>query len=113
MTAVSDEIRLSLTTASIDDPMSVAAFLASIPNSVKLGELIRTREPLNTRAYDDDNQAARFVISNGAVATCFTITNITIDQAEMITVECEKSDAWSDAAFRQAASRALGESFDA
>jgi hypothetical protein len=112
MNAMSDVIHISSATASIDDPMAVATFLASIPNSSELGELLRSKEPLNTRAYDDDNQAARFVISNGAVATCFTIANITIDQAEMITVECEKSDAWSDAAFREAASRALGQSFD-
>jgi hypothetical protein len=95
------------TTARIDEPNALAAFLASIPNSAELGNLIRTKEPLNTRAYDDENETARFVISDGIDATCFAVIGITIDQAEMITVECEKSDAWSDIAFREAAARVL------
>jgi hypothetical protein len=94
--------------ARIDEIQAMAAFLASIPDSAELAELLRRPGPLNTRAYDDENQTARFVISDGNIATCFTVTDITIDQAEMITIECEKSEAWSEAAFREAAVRALG-----
>jgi hypothetical protein len=94
--------------ARIDEPLAMAAFLASIPDSAELAELLRSVGPLNTRAYDDENQTARFVISDGNIVTCFTVADITIDQAEMITIECEKSDAWSEAAFRDAAVRALG-----
>jgi hypothetical protein len=103
--AMGDQIKT--TTARIDEPKALAAFLASMPNSAELGNLIRTKEPLNTRAYDDENETARFVISDGIDATCFTVIGITIDQAEMITVECEKSDAWSDNAFREAAAHVL------
>jgi hypothetical protein len=105
---MSDQISIATSTAPIGNPKAMASFLAPIPNSVGLGELLGNKEPLNTRAYDDDKQVARFVISDGAIATCFTVANITIDQAEMITVECERSDAWDDTAFREAASRALG-----
>lgn len=86
----------------------MAAFLAPIPDSTELAALLAGMEPLNTRAYDDPSQTARFVISDGETVNCFTVPDITIDQAEMITVECEKSDAWSEAAFRLAAERALG-----
>jgi hypothetical protein len=103
--AMGDQIKT--TTARIDEPQALAAFLASMPNSAELGNLIRTKEPLNTRAYDDENETARFVISDGIDATCFTVIGITIDQAEMITVECEKSDAWSDISFREAAAHVL------
>lgn len=99
--------RIQTTTARIDAPDALAAFLAAIPSSAELGNLIRTKEPLNTRAYDDDNETARFVISDGTDASCFTVIGITIDQAEMITVECEKLDAWSDIAFREAAANVL------
>jgi hypothetical protein len=97
-----------VSTARIDEPQAMAAFLASIPDSTELAKLVGKKGPLNTRAYDDENQAARFVISDGTTVTCFTVTDITIDQAEMITIECEKSDAWSESAFREAAVRALG-----
>jgi hypothetical protein len=97
-----------VSTACIDEPQDMAAFLASIPDSTELAGLVGEKGPLNTRAYDDENQTARFVISDGTTVTCFTIKDITIDQAEMITIECEKSDAWSETAFREAAVRALG-----
>jgi hypothetical protein len=105
--AMSDTIKILTSTACIDDRKAMDSFLASIPDASALAELLGGRKPLNTRAYDDENQTARFVISDGAIATCFTVTNITIDQAEMITVECEKSDAWDDTAFREAAGRIL------
>ena len=79
-----------VSTARVDEPLAMAAFLASIPDSTELAELLGLKGPLNTRAYDDENQTARFVISDGTTVTCFTVTDITIDQAEMITVECEK-----------------------
>jgi GH24 family phage-related lysozyme (muramidase) len=102
-----DALTMLVSTARIDEPQAMAAFLASIPDSEELAELLGRKEPLNTRAYEDEEQTARFVISDGTTVTCFTITDITIDQAEMITLECEKSDAWSDSAFREAATRAL------
>jgi hypothetical protein len=101
------ERKILTSTARTSDSKAMAAFLASIPDSAELAALLAGREPLNTRAYDDPNQTARFVISDGATATCFTVLDITIDQAEMITIECEKSNAWSEAAFRLAAARAL------
>jgi hypothetical protein len=106
---MSDTFTMLVSTARIDEPRAMAAFLASIPDSAELAELLGSTGPLNTRAYDDENQTARFVISDGEIVTCFTVTDITIDQAEMITIECEKSDAWGETAFRDAAVRALGQ----
>jgi hypothetical protein len=105
---MSDGLKILVSTARIENPKALATFLASIPDSADLAELLGRKEPLNTRAYDDENQAARFVISDGTTATCFTVPDITIDQAEMITIECEKFNAWDDSAFREAAARAIG-----
>jgi hypothetical protein len=102
-------IEILTSTARVSDQKAMDSFLASIPDSSALAELLGGMEPVNTRAYDDENQAARFVISDGTTATCFTVTHITIDQAEMITAECEICDAWDDVTFREAARRALGE----
>jgi hypothetical protein len=104
---MSDDTIILTSTARIDDSSAMTAFLAPIPDSEVLAELLSAKQPLNTRAYDDERQAARFVISDGTTATCFAVTGITIDQAEMITLECEETDAWSDAAFRAAADRIL------
>jgi hypothetical protein len=106
---MSDAFTMLVSTARIDEPQALAAFLAAIPDSTELAELVGGKGLLNTRAYDDENQTARFVISDGTTVTCFTVRDITIDQAEMITLECEKSDAWSETAFPKAAVRALGQ----
>jgi hypothetical protein len=103
---MADDITAS--SARLDDSRAMAGFLAPIPDSAELAALLDGKQPLNTRAYDDTNQTARFVISDGDTATCFTVADITIDQAEMITLECEKADAWDEPAFRVAAARALG-----
>jgi hypothetical protein len=104
---MNDELKILAATARIDDSQAMTAFLAAIPDSEELAALLAGREPLNTRAYDDPSQTARFVISDGATATCFAVPDITIDQAEMITIECENSNAWSEAEFRLAVDRAL------
>jgi hypothetical protein len=93
----------------LDDAKALTVFLAAIPNSEGLAELLKTGAPQNTRAFDDDNLIARFVISDGTSATCFTVDDITIDQAELITLFCEEADAWDEPAFQQAVTRVLGE----
>ena len=102
-------IKITVAEARIDDASAMASFLAPIPNNGELAALLAKKEPLNTRAYDDETQTARFVISDGNIAICFAVTEITIDQAELITIACEESNEWSAASFPEAASRALGE----
>ena len=102
-------IKIAVAEARIDDPSAMASFLAPIPNNVELAVLLAKKEPLNTRAYDDESRTARFVISNGDIAICFAIIDITIDQAELVTIACEESNEWGAASFPEAASRALGE----
>jgi hypothetical protein len=102
-------IKIAVAEARIDDPGAMASFFAPIPNNGELAALLAKKEPLNTRAYDDETQTARFVISDGNVALCFAVSDITIDQAELITIACEESNEWGAASFPEAASRALGE----
>jgi hypothetical protein len=87
-------IKIAVAEARIDDPSAMASFLAPIPNSGELAALLAKKELLNTRAYDDETQTARFVISDGNIAICFAVTDITIDQAELITIACEESNEW-------------------
>ncbi|MGB6309872.1 MAG: hypothetical protein WBF89_18975 [Steroidobacteraceae bacterium] len=102
-------IKIAAAEARIDDPSAMAYFLAPIPNNGELAALLAKKEPLNTRAYDDETQTARFVVSDGKIAICFAVAGITIDQAELITIACEESNEWGAASFPEAASRALGE----
>lgn len=97
------------TTARLDDPGSMARFLAPIPNGDRLAKLLEDRTPVSTRAYEDETLTARFVESDGRTVMCFMVPDITIDQAEMITSEWEGICSLSETAFKEAVERALHE----
>jgi len=101
--------RIFTTSARLDDGTAMDGFLSPIPDSDQLARLLAKREPLSTRAYDDAARTARFIESDGNTVMCFTVEDITIDQAEMIEIECERLDAIDEPVFHAAVSRALGE----
>ena len=95
------------TTAHLDDAAETAKFLSPIPNSEQLAKVLEGREPVSTRAYEDETMTARFVESDGDIVKCFTVTDITIDQAEMIEAEWEGVCSLDETAFQSAVERAL------
>jgi len=101
--------RIQTASARLDDDSAMAIFLAPIPNSEQLAAVLANHKPVSTRAYDDETSTARFVESDGNIAKCFTVADVTIDQAEMIEIECEATCAWEDKAFEDAVTRALGD----
>jgi hypothetical protein len=97
------------TSARLDDGGAMAIFLAPIPDADQLAKLLAKAEPVSTRAYDDENHAARYVESDGKAVKCFMVIDVTIDQAEMIEIEFENIGARDETAFQEAVARALGD----
>lgn len=85
----------------------MAAFLAPIPNAQELAKVLESSGPITTRAFEDEAFTARFVASDGRVVRCYTVADITIDQAELIAIECERIDEWGDQVFSDAVQRAF------
>jgi hypothetical protein len=104
--------KISLAMAPLHDAAAMATFLAAIPNSEELAKVLQERESVSSRAYDDETWTARFVGSDGQIVKCFAVTDITIDQAEMIAaaeidiVNCD------EAGFREVVAQSLGPTFD-
>ncbi len=90
----------------------MAGFLAAIPNGEALAPLLHRGELMSSRAYDDETWTARFVSSDGQVVKCFAVTDITIDQAEMIAAACADHPAQDEADFRETVAQSLGPTFD-
>ena len=105
--------KISCAMARLDDAAAMARFLSAIPNGAALGKILRDNKPVSSRAYDDDTWTARFVASDGLAVKCFTVSDITIDQAEMIAAACLDTFAWDEAGFRRAVAEALGPTLDA
>jgi hypothetical protein len=103
---------IATASARLDDEEAMERFLLPIPNSEQLAKVLEGRKPVSTRAYEDETQTARFVVSDGNTVKCFTVANVTIDQAEMIAAACEDMHAGGEKAFREAVEQALGTAFD-
>jgi hypothetical protein len=104
--------RIVTTSAHLDDVAAMADFLLPIPNGEQLAKVLEARNPVSTRAYEDETDTARFVESDGRTVMCFEVSGITIDQAEMIETEWEGVCALDEARFQQAVERALHEPID-
>jgi len=104
--------KIAYTTAALGDAAAMAGFLSAIPNGEDLGRILRNKQPVSSRAYDDDTWTARYVASDGRVVKCFTVSAITIDQAEMIAAACVDAFAWDENGFREAVAESLGPTLD-
>jgi hypothetical protein len=105
--------KISFATARLDDTAAMAEFLSGIPNGDALGKILQSREAVSSRAYDDETWTARFVDSDGRVARCFAVADITIDQAEMIAAACIAVPALDETGFREIVAQSLGPTIDA
>ena len=105
--------KISMAMARLDDGDAMAKFLAPIPNGERLARVLEDRHPLASRAYDDETWTARFVASDATLVKCFTVSDITIDQAEMIAAACPDIGGLELDEFRQAVELALGPTLDA
>jgi hypothetical protein len=101
-----------LTAAPLHDAAAMAVFLRAIPNSEELAKVLQARDSVSSRAYDDDTWTARFVASDGQLVKCFAVSDITIDQAEMIAAAEIDVMACDENAFRDAVAQSLGPTFD-
>lgn len=98
---------ISLVTARLADPVALAQFLSPLPNGAELAKILGAGAAVSTRAYDDDAWTARFVSSDGVTVKCFTVANVTIDQAEMIAAVCPDFSAWQEPEFREMVAEVL------
>ncbi len=101
-----------MTGAPLDEPRAMADFLSTIPNGEDLGRLLLEHRVLSSRAYDDAAWTARFVASDGESVKCFAVSDITIDQAEMIAAAGADLATMDEAGFRDLVLLALGPTLD-
>lgn len=90
----------------------MSVFLSLIPNAEELAKLLQSKKAVSSRAYDDDTWTARFVACDGQLVKCFAVTDITIDQAEMIAAACADNPTLDEPGFREAVAQSLGPTFE-
>jgi len=95
------------TRARLNDDSQMAKFLSPIPNGEGLARVLKGGTPVSTRAYEDETRTARFVESDGMIVMCFTVSDISIDQAEMIEAAWEAICALDETAFQRTVQQVL------
>lgn len=94
--------------ARLDDAAAVNALLAPMRDSKSLKRKLRPGFRGHKYSYDRRTRTAHYLLTDGEIVACYSITDVSLDQASMIAVRCEEITVWSTAAFRAAVERALG-----
>jgi hypothetical protein len=100
--------KISMMEAQLADPAAMREFLASIPEGDQLAKVLENTSGVSSRAYEDETWIARFVASDGHTVRCFAVSDITIDQAEMIAAVGMDLMACDTAEFSDMVALALG-----
>jgi hypothetical protein len=104
--------KILLEQARLADKSAMARFLASISRGAELGQFLAAEpEQLLLHRYDEQTRVYYFVVSDGTTVRCFSVVNLSFDEAativETIVDECESIDAWNFTNFQKAVERAL------
>lgn len=98
--------------AQIDDAEALAAVLALLRDRDKLAERLRNGETGFAFEYNEEIRTGRYVVSDATTVMCFSVTDLTPQQAYAIAAECRKMSEWGHPEFQAAAGRALGGTFE-
>ncbi len=105
------EHRILVAAARLNDKAAMRVLLAPIKNSRGLHELLRNaRTSFRAQSYEQEARLARYVTFDPVTrdVTCYTVTDLSIQEAANIAVECDAIRMWNQAAFEAAVDRALG-----
>jgi hypothetical protein len=98
--------------ARLDDPTALNALLAPIRDGATLKKKLRPGFRGHKYFYDRQTQTARYLLTNGDIVACYSVTEVSLGEAKAIAVRCEGIDQWCMTAFQAAVERALGVEFE-
>lgn len=104
--------KILITHARLNDHEALKRLVAPLPDVDQLFSGVRSGFSGHTHKYDFDNHTAFYVVCDGEVITCYTVTDVALQQAAKIAAECGAIETWGDASFRSAVERALGVDVD-
>jgi hypothetical protein len=105
---MSSPVRIFVAAARLDDPVAFKNLLAPLREEVAASMASALLEPGYGLAYDAKDSTARYLISDGELATCFSVVGISEAEATAIATDCKDRTDWSVQAFRSAVARILG-----
>lgn len=96
--------------ARLNDAAAVNQLLAPMRNSATLKRKLRPGFCGHKYTYDLNTRVARYLLTNGEIVACYSVTEVSLEEAETIAIACEHLGEWSMRTFQAAVVRALGAS---
>jgi hypothetical protein len=90
--------------AALDDGAMLRSFLAPLPHAATFRRLLSTGRPGHWRAYRQETREMHFLTTDGPLAQCVTLTNVSRNVAALITAQIERDRGFRFATLRGARS---------
>ena len=100
--------RISDASARLDDATAMNALLAPLRDGAMLKKKLRPGFRGHKYFYDEQTHTARYLLTNGDVAACYSVAEVSLGEAKAIAARCEGMSEWCMTTFRAAVERALG-----
>lgn len=104
-------MKLYTASANMNDAAAIETLLAPIKNGEQLRKILKPGHTGRTQGYDKGTRTARYLMSDGTMVVCYTVADITLEQAATIAAECDSVTEWNTAVFQAVVERALGVEF--
>ena len=99
--------KISSALAHVRDAAALSELLAPLRDSAALKRKLRLGFCGHKYTYDADKRVARCLLTNGEIVACYSVTEVSLEEAKMIAVVCEDLSEWSMRTFQAAVARAL------
>jgi hypothetical protein len=100
--------KLSSALARVADAAALNELLAPMRDSAALKRKLRLGFRGHQYTYDVRTRVARCLLTNGEIVACYSVTEVSLEEAKMIARACEDLSEWSMRTFEAAVARALG-----
>jgi hypothetical protein len=101
-----DRILSSL--ARLNDAAAMSQLLAPMRDRAALKRKLRPGFCGHKYCYDLHTRVARYLLTNGEIVACYSVTEVSLEEAMTIAIACDDLSEWSMRTFQAAVARALG-----
>jgi hypothetical protein len=99
--------RFSSALARLGDAAALSELLAPLRDGAALKRKLRVGFRGHKYTYDAQTRVARCLLCNGEIVACYCVTEVTLEEAQLIALACEGLREWSMRTFQAAVARAL------
>jgi hypothetical protein len=103
--------RILSSMARLNDAAAIYELLSPMRDRAGLKRKLRPGFRGHKYAYDGRAHTARYLLTDGQIVACYSVTDVSLEQAAAIASAFDELSEWSTRTFQRAVERVLGEEF--